>query len=420
MNRNIDLVIIGGGPAGLAVAIAAKKKGIDDLIILEREPFLGGILNQCVHTGFGLHAFKKELSGPEYAELFIDEAEKLKIPCETDTTVVDISPGKKVTAVSVKRGLAEYDAKAVVIATGCRERPRGAINIAGGRAAGVYSAGTAQKYVNIMGYTIGKSVVILGSGDIGLIMARRMKFEGAEVKAVVELMPYTNGLNRNVVQCLEDYNIPLLLSHTVVDIKAHERVEGVTIAEVDKNLNPIAGTEKYIECDTLLLSVGLIPENELGKKAGISLSPATGGAIVDNRLMTTVPGVFSAGNALHVHDVVDFVSEEAAEAGESAAEYIKCAECPSEKDMVKIKCGPGVRYTVPQFIDRSSRSPVTIKFRVSAPMQNAAVNLFGKDWKILSKKKRIMTVGEMEKLTLDVSKINSLPDEITLSAEAVK
>lgn len=320
-----SIVIIGGGPAGLAAAIAAKEAGVDDILVLERDRELGGILNQCIHNGFGLHIFKEELTGPEYAHRYIKKAEELGITYFLQTMVVDISPvgkKKKITAMNRERGLLTIEADSVILAMGCRERPRGALNIPGYRPAGIYSAGTAQYYVNIEGRMPGKEIVILGSGDIGLIMARRLTLEGAKVKLVAELRPYSGGLKRNIVQCLDDFGIPLKLSHTVIDIDGRKRVKGVTIAKVDESGKPIPGTEEYVSCDTLLLSCGLIPENELSQKLGLTMDSATNGPVVDKSLQTSMEGVFACGNVLHVHDLVDHVSAEAERAGKNAAAYV--------------------------------------------------------------------------------------------------
>ena len=362
--KSYDIVIIGGGPAGLAAAVSAKESGIDSILILERDKELGGILNQCIHNGFGLHTFKEELTGPEYAQRFITQVEDLKIEYCLHTMVMDISPQKVVTAMNREEGMFEIQAKAVILAMGCRERSRGALNIPGYRPAGIYSAGTAQRLVNMEGLMPGREVVILGSGDIGLIMARRMTFEGAKVKVVAELMPYSGGLKRNIVQCLDDYGIPLKLSHTVVDIKGKKRVEGVTLAEVDEKGRPIPGTEEFYSCDTLLLSVGLIPENELSGDMGVEMSPVTSGPVVNESLETNIEGVFACGNVLHVHDLVDFVSEEAAAAGKNAAAYVKGTRTEEGGREITLDPTDGVRYTVPATVNTARMDDIlTVRFR---------------------------------------------------------
>ena len=406
MKRNI--VIIGGGPAGLAAAIGAYDAGERDILILEREQNLGGILNQCIHNGFGLHTFKEELTGPEYASRFIEEVKKRGIEYKTGTTVIRFGADKRVTAVNDTDGLINIDARAVILACGCRERPRGAINIAGSRVAGIFSAGTAQKLVNMEGYMPGHEVVILGSGDIGLIMARRMTFEGAKVKAVVELMPYSSGLNRNIVQCLNDFNIPLRFSHTVVDIKGEGRVSSVVIAPVDEKLRPIMDKAEEIKCDCLLLSVGLLPENELAKQAGVELSRVTGGAEVGENMMTNLDGVFECGNVLHVHDLVDFVSEEAKHAGECAAEYVKEGKAATH-DKVHVETYGGVRYTVPQyFIKDGDNSPVNIKMRVANVFRKVRISVTADGVEVAGKNKQIVTPGEMETVTLDEAAVEKI------------
>lgn len=394
-----QLVVIGGGPAGLAAAIAAKKAGLDDIVILERGERLGGILNQCIHNGFGLHTFHEELTGPEYAQRFIDEVKDLGIDCLLNTMVLDLDADKKVTFVN-ENGLQTIQADSIVLAMGCRERPRGALNIPGYRPAGIYSAGTAQKLVNIDGLMPGRNVVILGSGDIGLIMARRMSLEGAKVHVVAELMPYSGGLKRNIVQCLDDFGIPLKLSHTIVDIKGKERVERVVLAQVDENRRPVTGTEVEYPCDTLLLSCGLIPENELSKKAHIKMNTVTNGPLVNESLETSVPGVFACGNVLHVHDLVDFVSQEAAVAGIRAAQYV-LKVLPDTKQEIGIKTRGIVRYTVPGTIDpdRMAEEQV-VRFRVGEVMQNGSINVWLDDRRVVHKKCRVMAPGEMEQVIL--------------------
>lgn len=406
MKRNI--VIIGGGPAGLAAAIGAYDAGERDILILEREQNLGGILNQCIHNGFGLHTFKEELTGPEYASRFIEEVKKRGIEYKTGTTVIRFGADKRVTAVNDTDGLINIDARAVILACGCRERPRGAINIAGSRVAGIFSAGTAQKLVNMEGYMPGHEVVILGSGDIGLIMARRMTFEGAKVKAVVELMPYSSGLNRNIVQCLNDFNIPLKFSHTVVDIKGEGRVSSVVIAPVDEKLRPIMNKAEEIKCDCLLLSVGLLPENELAKQAGVELSRVTGGAEVGENMMTNLDGVFECGNVLHVHDLVDFVSEEAKHAGECAAEYVRDGKTATH-EKVHVETYGGVRYTVPQyFMKDGDNSPVNIKMRVANVFKKVRISVTADGVEVAGKNKQIVTPGEMETVTLDGAAVEKI------------
>lgn len=400
--KNYDLVIVGGGPAGLAAAEAARKNGIENMIILERDKELGGILNQCIHNGFGLHTFKEELTGPEYAQRFIDRVKELEIPYKLNTMVLDISRDKKVTIMNREEGLQELQARSVILAMGCRERPRGALNIPGFRPAGIYSAGTAQRLVNMEGFMPGREVVILGSGDIGLIMARRMTLEGAKVKVVAELMPYSGGLKRNIVQCLDDFGIPLKLSHTVIDIDGKERVKGITLAQVDGKGKPIPGTEEYYSCDTLLLSVGLIPENELSKEAGVELSPVTSGPVVNESLETNIPGVFACGNVLHVHDLVDFVSEEAAAAGKNAARYVlEAADMDSAENEVPIVPTGGVRYTVPSHIriDRMEEQ-LKVRFRVGAVYSKCYVSVYLDEERIIHRKRPVMAPGEMEEILL--------------------
>ena len=398
---NCELVVVGGGPAGMAAAVAAYEDGLRDILILERDDNLGGILRQCIHNGFGLHRFGEELTGPEYAYRYEKQVREYGIPFMTDTMVTAISEDRVVTAQNSEKGIFKIKAGAVVLAMGCRERPKGALNIAGHRPAGIYTAGTAQKFVNMKGYMPGREVVILGSGDIGLIMARRMTLEGAKVKAVCELMPYSGGLARNIEQCLNDYGIPLMLSHTVVEIHGTDRLSGVTIAKVDENRRPIEETRTYIPCDTLLLSCGLIPENELTKDAGIALSPITNGAVVDGERETDIPGVFACGNVLHVHDLVDYVSEEAAIAGHAAVRFIRGE---SEKSIsVPVVADGKIRYTVPQRL--TELADTRVYFRVADVYRDKKVTVMAGDCVLYEKKKQKLAPGEMETVELTADMI---------------
>ena len=409
--KHYDIVIIGGGPAGLAAAAAAYDAGVTDVLILERDKELGGILNQCIHNGFGLHTFKEELTGPEYASRYIAKVEERKIPYMLITLVMDISSVNVITAMNREDGIIEIEAGAIVLAMGCRERSRGALNIPGYRPAGIYSAGTAQRLVNMEGYMPGRQVVILGSGDIGLIMARRMTLEGAKVKVVAELMPFSGGLKRNIVQCLDDFGIPLKLSHTVVDIQGKERVEGVTIAQVDNRGKPIPGTEEHYECDTLLLSCGLIPENELSRGMGVALNPITNGPAVNESLETSIPGVFAAGNVLHVHDLVDFVSEEAAAAGRAAAAYVSAGCVDAEHKEIPVTFEGGPRYTVPGTIDPAFvGDSLTVRFRVGGVMKNQYVNVYLDGERVIHRKRPIMAPGEMEEVKLTRAMLDAHPE----------
>lgn len=436
---NYDIVIVGGGPAGLAAAVSAKQNGVDSILILERDKELGGILNQCIHNGFGLHTFKEELTGPEYAERFIRQVQDLGIEFKLNTMVMEISEKKVVTAMNREDGLFDIQAGAVILAMGCRERARGALNIPGYRPAGIYSAGTAQRLVNMEGYMPGREVVILGSGDIGLIMARRMTLEGAKVKVVAELMPYSGGLKRNIVQCLDDYGIPLKLSHTVVDIKGKERVEGVTLAQVDENSKPVPGTEEFYSCDTLLLSVGLIPENEISRGMGVEINPVTSGPKVNESLETNLEGVFACGNVLHVHDLVDFVSEEAAAAGRNAAAYVKTVSSGIEstgkvdwktagenlteripdkgaEQEIRLIPASGVRYTVPSTIRTLHMDEhLTVRFRVGNVYKNCYVNAYFDDERVIHRKRQVVAPGEMEELKLAKEQILQHPNLKTIT-----
>ena len=415
MKSSYDIVIIGGGPAGLAAAVSAFDNGVKDVLILEREPRTGGILNQCIHNGFGLTRFHESLAGPEYAARFAVEVENRNIETLLETTVLSISKDKVVTAINRENGVFTISAKAIILAMGCRERSRGALNIAGSRPAGVFSAGTAQKYINVKGYMPGKEVVILGSGDIGLIMARRMTLEGAKVHAVAEIMPYSSGLKRNIVQCLDDFGIPLYLNHTITEIRGDKRVTGVTISQVDQNKKPIKGTEKSFNCDTVLFSVGLIPENELSKDMGVELSPRTKGAVVNQNRQTSIEGVFACGNALQVHDLVDFVSEESELAGKSAADYV--LNGGKEGEIINCVNGKNINYVLPQKIDKGIDGDVKLFFRVSNTFKNCTIKAECNGEVIIKRVKRVATPGEMETLVLKGDVVKNLAGDITLSLE---
>ena len=407
MEKEVDVAIIGGGPAGLSAAVALKNLGINNIIILERNEDLGGILNQCIHPGFGLILFKEDLTGPEYADRYISEVKKLEIPYSLDTMVIDITPDKKITAVK-KNELLKIKAKAIILTMGCRERTRGALQIPGYRCGGIYTAGTSQNFINLKNLMVGKKIVILGSGDIGLIMARRLTLEGAKVEAVVEILPYCSGITRNVVQCLEDYDIPLLLKHTIIDIKGLDRVESVTIAKVDENWKPVEGTEREIECDTLLLSVGLIPENELSKKAGVKIDDITGGAVVNEYMETNVDGIFACGNVLHVHDIVDFVSKEAEKTAEGVVHYLKN---DIKGYRIKTKAGSGIRYVMPHSF--MPNKDLTLYLRVANPDRDVKICI--KDGNRIIKKysKKRVTPAEMIKIDLKKDQ-NNISEELVV------
>jgi len=405
-----DIAIIGGGPAGMAAALAALEKGINNITILERDNRTGGILNQCIHDGFGLHYFGERLTGPEYATRFLDRIKKSGITLMLNTMVTDVSDQKIITAVNEEKGLFQLSAKAVIMATGCRERARGALNIPGTRPAGIYTAGTIQRLINMEGLIPGKNIVILGSGDIGLIMARRLTLEGANVKAVCEIMPYSSGLTRNIVQCLYDYDIPLKLSHTVTNIFGKNRVEKVEISKVDDNFKPIPGTQEFIDCDTLVLSVGLIPENDITEGTGIIMNNATGGPLTDNNLMTHVPGIFSCGNCLHVHDLVDYVTEESILAGQSAAEFIYHPENINQ-NFLEILSGKNVRYTVPAYVSKDTKNDVTILFRVTNPLKDCTICVKLEGSVVKSIKRAKCTPGEMEKIKLTSDQLKNFIDK---------
>lgn len=414
--RKKKIVIIGAGPAGLGAAKAAYDGGVKDIVILERDDYAGGILNQCIHNGFGLHTFKEELTGPEYAARFETEITSRGIECSFNTTVLSVSPNRIVTAVS-PAGIIHYDADAVILACGCRERPRGAVNIAGSRPSGIFSAGTAQRLINIEGRHIGNDVFILGSGDIGLIMARRMTFEGADVKGVAELMPYSSGLNRNIAQCLNDFDIPLMLSTTVVDIKGKGRLSSVVIADVE-NKTPIAGSEREIKCDTLLLSVGLLPENELARACGVQMASATGGAKVGDDFMTSVDGVFMCGNCLHVHDLVDYVSSEAALTGYAAAKYVQSGKKQGSK--TEVVTSGGLRYCVPQYISKEGVGALTLRMRADNVYRKCEIAIECDGKSVYNRKRPIVTPGEMETIELDAEKSALLRDAEKIEVKLIK
>ena len=423
MELKYDIVVIGGGPAGMAAAIAAKKAGTESILILERDTRIGGILLQCIHNGFGLHYFGEELTGPEYAARFSDQVQELGVEYKTDTMVLEVEKGSSaeeghcVTAINTIDGLMKIRAKAVILATGCRERTRGALIIPGTRPAGIFTAGAAQRFVNIDGYMPGRKVVILGSGDIGLIMARRLTLEGAEVKLVCEVMPFSSGLRRNIVQCVENFNIPLKFSHTIVKIHGRERVEGVTVAAVDSNRKPITGTEEFIECDTLLLSVGLIPENEIASGCKIAIDSATSAPLVNEHMQSSVPGIFACGNTVHVHDLVDFVTAESLRAGENAAKYVQ-GKITEGGEKIILRPGNRVRYTVPQYIEsRKQDGNVSIMFRVTDVYKDVYVEVSSGNEILKSIRKKVVRPGEMQVLELTPEQVANAGGDITVSIQ---
>lgn len=415
-----DLVIIGGGPAGMAATISAKENGCSSILLLERDKKIGGILQQCIHNGFGLHYFGEELTGPEYAYRFEEKIQELNIECKCNTMVLEVNPSKQIIALNSTDGMMLIQAKAIILAMGCRERTRGALLIPGSRPAGIFTAGAAQRFVNLDGYLPGKKVVILGSGDIGLIMARRLSLEGAEVKMICELMPFSTGLKRNITQCVESFNITLRYNHTITEIHGKDRVEGVTIAKVDKHRNPIPETQEFIPCDTVLLSVGLIPENELSVSCGIAIDSCTSGPIVNEKMETSIEGIFACGNSVHVHDLVDFVTKESLKAGKSAAFYIN-NKSSKEKKRIILKPGNRVKYTVPQFIDSTEnldpKENITIMFRSTDVYREVQIVIYSNGERIKSKKKKIVRPGEMQFIELEAKKIKLLKNELTVTIE---
>lgn len=415
--KQVQLAIIGGGPAGLSAAIAARKAGVEDILLIERDRELGGILNQCIHAGFGLHTFGRELTGPEYAGEYVRQFRELNIPCLSGAMVLDLSPDRVLTVTGRETGLVQIRAQAVILAMGCRERPRGALNIPGTRPAGIYSAGAAQRLVNVEGLMPGRDVVILGSGDIGLIMARRMTLEGAKVLACVEVMPYSGGLTRNIVQCLHDYNIPLYLSHTVTKIEGEGRLTGVTVQKVDENRAPVPGTEMHFDCDTLLLSVGLIPENELSGGAGVEMDRRHNGPMVYENMETSVPGIFAAGNVVHVHDLVDFVTGESQRAGAAAARFARQGPAP-EGRVLEVENGASVTYTVPGKIRLANvDKAVEIFFRVNRVCGNSVIRVTAGSEQLAAYKREHLAPGEMERISVPRALLEKADGCITVSVE---